>query len=1223
MGDLSEAIRALIERTERLEKMIRRHPKGSPRGGQFRGAGATTALSLAATHPKGGENGEPITIHYPSQPTTRGTWHDRHAEAVFVPGGANPPTINGVPFAPWTPPKSWGNVAGQKKLAEPPLPTAKDAFGMPKRAGAGVVIREPDGRVWIIEPTNHFGGYQHTFPKGGAEPGIKRLQANAIKEAWEETGLKVKITGLLGDHEGDTSITRYYLAERVGGTPKQAGWETQAVKLVPAELLRQRMNRSRDKAVAEQAIASWEGGIAKALLDLDRLEKVIRRWPKGHPKGGQFMPGNASGSGSSKGKKGKKAKPAALASAAAAAAVANAKDAVPAAAASIGPLQPVYVTGKNPDNSALKSANKAIDGYIALGNAGDLATLQANPPHVSAKPNPYQKGKLQNWEAAVAHAQILQASGAGDGATPASIKGAPLKLADMTYHAPKPGGSSKGGIYTDADGQRWLVKSYNGGSESHARNEVLASRLYNAAGAHAPEMRLVELSGDLGSGIGVASKWQDGPLDKVNASAQTKKAAQEDFAVDVWLANWDAVGEVHDNIVINASGQAMRIDTGGALLYRAKGDPKGAAFNAKASEWHTLRDPTENQQAASIYGGMSALQLMNSANKVAAVPNDVIKSLVDQYGPGSAADKAALTDLLIARKSAVMDHAVKTGEVHSATLNATLTALAAKTKPAEAQQLPPTYKGTSADFWTNQTAKFNAAVAAGDTALADKLGSYTPKHSAGSPNHAAFAAYVAAVQGKPDAPAAKPETKPKAEAKPDAVTPIKPGKPADMPSALLTSATNPNKTLVAKVGEIDAAKNAFDAGTLSKAEAIAQISAVAVGTAKSNTFYKKAQAHQADVLAWLDAPAVAIPDAPAPKAAKPTKAPKAAPVFDPAKLTELPDFHNYNGPGKGLSTKPHINDANLAEAKVIQAIAQTGDLAALQAYIPKSPSSKISTFQQKLIEDVNNQLNPPKPPVELKVSAAAAKDHTYSQALAELAAQVPPLKTVGQITNKLAFYPALGSIKPSEQYKPPVALKWENGASGLTIETFAATGDASFGKLNAGEKNAVMAYTGQGYEPINDSLRAGKPTAQAKVAAQGVAKAATELPAGTVLSRKIRQMTPTELEIFLSQGEGKVIQEFGISSTSINPVAWHGVVHMRITTAPGARGLYVGEGTTGDNGSVISHHSGEREMLIPANARYLITKIHPEGYTEKTGDGQRWGGHNNGRLVEVTLLPPE
>lgn len=127
------------------------------------------------------------------------------------------------------------------ELNEPALPTAT-------RISAGAVIVEPDGRVWIVEPTDHFGGYEHTFPKGGMEA-QHTIQQTALKEVFEESGLQIELTGYIGDFAGSTSTTRYYVAKRVGGAPWASDWESQAVKLVPVQEAERLLNVARDKNI--------------------------------------------------------------------------------------------------------------------------------------------------------------------------------------------------------------------------------------------------------------------------------------------------------------------------------------------------------------------------------------------------------------------------------------------------------------------------------------------------------------------------------------------------------------------------------------------------------------------------------------------------------------------------------------------------------------------------------------------------------------------------------------------------------------------------------------------------------------------------------------------------------------------------------------------------------------------------------------------------------------
>lgn len=203
-----------------------------------------------AVHPRVGEKGEPVVVKAPSHASAPSTWHHPDAVATFVPDGDVPASINGVGLRAWKDhPKTaegWDYCHGvNDDLHEP-------AFHLPpgKKAASGVVIEEPDGRVWLVHPTNQFGGYQASFPKGTAEPDLS-LQANAIKEAFEECGLQVEITGFLGDYERTTSVARMYTARRVGGTPIAMGWESQAVSLVPKTRLYEQLNMWSDHGIAE------------------------------------------------------------------------------------------------------------------------------------------------------------------------------------------------------------------------------------------------------------------------------------------------------------------------------------------------------------------------------------------------------------------------------------------------------------------------------------------------------------------------------------------------------------------------------------------------------------------------------------------------------------------------------------------------------------------------------------------------------------------------------------------------------------------------------------------------------------------------------------------------------------------------------------------------------------------------------------------------------------
>lgn len=214
-----------------------------------------------AIHPKPNDVGEPVGLHEPHVETDAAHWGQPDKIATFIPrglGGDCPYKLYGVEFKPWKDhPKTaeaWNAVEGQKPdLKEPPLPEVAKG----KHLAAGVVIEESDGRVWTMSPSNRFGGVESTFPKGTLEEGINP-QASAIKEAFEESGLKVEITGFLADIERSTSTTRYYRAKRVGGDPTDMGWEAQAVHLVPREQLAAHLQSKYDRPLIAALINNNE-----------------------------------------------------------------------------------------------------------------------------------------------------------------------------------------------------------------------------------------------------------------------------------------------------------------------------------------------------------------------------------------------------------------------------------------------------------------------------------------------------------------------------------------------------------------------------------------------------------------------------------------------------------------------------------------------------------------------------------------------------------------------------------------------------------------------------------------------------------------------------------------------------------------------------------------------------------------------------------------------------
>jgi len=211
---------------------------------------------MTTYHPCLDDDGQRVVIRNPSTATPLACWEDAHQIATVLPGGPLPAALNGLPFAPWqeapTTPDGWSACVAGIGVDEPP-------FVLPPgmKAAAGAVILEDDGRVWLVAPSNGFGGYSATFPKGRVDPGTS-LHCASVREAFEESGLQVRVEAFLLDVRRTQTYTRYYIARRVGGSPACMDWESQAVHLVPMDQLRQVAVNPNDAPVIA-ALESWLG----------------------------------------------------------------------------------------------------------------------------------------------------------------------------------------------------------------------------------------------------------------------------------------------------------------------------------------------------------------------------------------------------------------------------------------------------------------------------------------------------------------------------------------------------------------------------------------------------------------------------------------------------------------------------------------------------------------------------------------------------------------------------------------------------------------------------------------------------------------------------------------------------------------------------------------------------------------------------------------------------
>ena len=204
-------------------------------------------------------------------------------------------------------------------------------------------------------------------------------------------------------------------------------------------------------------------------------------------------------------------------------------------------------------------------------------------------------------------------------------------------------GSNPASIYLDASGQRYYVKMVE--SSAHARNEFIAAKLYQLAGVPTLTYLLTTAADQ------IATKWVQ--LDKKcvkHLDESERKQAQQWFAVHAWMANWDVAGFNGDNQGV-ANGVVLTLDVGGALNFRAMGDPKGNAFGTSVNEINILRTDQHNPHALKLFADMSVEQIKQAIMVVLQIPDEQICETIINHGGSQ-----KLLAKMLARKAYMATH---------------------------------------------------------------------------------------------------------------------------------------------------------------------------------------------------------------------------------------------------------------------------------------------------------------------------------------------------------------------------------------------------------------------------------------------------------------------------------------------------------------------------------------------------------------------------------------
>lgn len=355
-----------------------------------------------------------------------------------------------------------------------------------------------------------------------------------------------------------------------------------------------------------------------------------------------------------------------------------------------------------------------------------------------------------------------------------------------------------------------------------------------------------------------------------------------------------------------------------------------------------------------------------------------------------------------------------------------------------------------------------------------------------------------------------------------------------------------------------------------------------------------------------------------PKAAKVPKKrldPNNLPV-DPERLPKAHDFANWNGPGSGLSSQGHINEANQKVEQQMMDVAKSGNLTELKDFkfeavdkttgkgtgqmvpIDQHPSKHVIQLHSDLVQLLDEIANPPQP---LKIFQEADVG-----SVEELEAAFPPKKfgtTVNQVhsNEKLGFWVVLGGAHGAENFKPKKTMAFAKAAV-----------EAAYTKYKQASKLAKHFINSvQASGSYNDLFRDGKEFDHQGNKLSDVAKAAmefaTEQPEGTSLYRW-QNMSDDMVKKILSAPDGSVFQATGPMCTSFSPTATNHFGKHRVT-------FFYAKGAKAVESFGSGAFSGEKEITTLPNSRFVILskKMVPDDIK-----------HGKERLeLEVLMLPPD
>lgn len=345
----------------------------------------------------------------------------------------------------------------------------------------------------------------------------------------------------------------------------------------------------------------------------------------------------------------------------------------------------------------------------------------------------------------------------------------------------------------------------------------------------------------------------------------------------------------------------------------------------------------------------------------------------------------------------------------------------------------------------------------------------------------------------------------------------------------------------------------------------------------------------------------------------------------PVNPTDLPapiDFANLNGPGKGLSSVPHVNAMNTADSAAMIAFAAQGNLTALKNYqydavdkttgaslgkkpITDHPAAKIKEQWAGLIELLQSIAYPPVESLSMPSLGMAGSTEEVS----EMAGTFLPGQTPETVSaeHRMGFFMKLAQI--DDIHDLIADTKWHYLT---TASKFVKDAKAAFSSLGS----AVRAYVGavqatgwinhvwsQGKSTVSASGNGGKYDGGVQKLASKIYEEAVDIPEGVILHRGMTDTTAGKsmMKQFLEAKPGLVIQNTDSMCTSYKEGwGWSGDVQMRIRC---------GKGCKGTPSFASGNFSSEHEITTLPGQRFVVLAVEKKGAKSV--------------FVDVLMLPPD